>query len=385
MLKIGVIGCGARACGILESIKIFDIPYRAAAIVDPQIEEIRKADHAWLEGCEYFESADDMLAQAELDGILIATRCLLHTEMACKAAARKLPIYLEKPVAITFEQVRQLADAFENYPAPVVVSFPLRLTPVVQRVRELIEQDAIGEVAHVAAFNDVPYGRCYYNRWYRNYDEMGGMFLQKATHDFDYMRYLVGWRPEWVCATKSQRIYGGDMPHELRCRDCDRIRTCPESSFNLFYETFNHTDAQPKEDDWCVYSREIRNEDSGNAILEYDNGLQASYTQNFFARHKAARRGARLSGFKGTIEFDWYQNAIKVFSHRQPRVETIEFTGAMSHFGGDRELTYDFMMAMAEGRPSRSEISEGIESSLTCLWARQSAETRQFCHIEMPT
>jgi hypothetical protein len=41
-------------------------------------------------------------------------------------------------------------------------------------------------------------------------------------------------------------------------------------------------------------------------------------------------------------------------------------------------------MAMAEGRPSRSEISAGIESSLTCLWARQSAETRQFCRIEMP-
>jgi hypothetical protein len=109
-----------------------------------------------------------------------------------------------------------------------------------------------------------------------------------------------------------------------------------------------------------------------------------SYTQNVFARYKAERRGARLLGYKGSLEFDWYKNQIQLFSHTQPTVSTIDFTGDMPHFGGDRELWFDWLMALRDRRPSRSPIEAGILSALTCLWARESAQTRQFCAVEMP-
>ena len=95
---------------------------------------------------------------------MVGTRCYLHTEMACKVAARGLPLFLEKPVAITFDQVKALDAAFRGYPAPTVVSFPLRLTPIVQMVKEMIDADVIGTVEHVIAFNDVPYGDVYFLR-----------------------------------------------------------------------------------------------------------------------------------------------------------------------------------------------------------------------------
>ena len=122
----------------------------------------------------------------------------------------------------------------------------------------------------------------------------------------------------------------------------------------------------------------------GSCQIEYDSGAQVSYTQNFFARYKAEQRGARLYGYKGTIEFDWYKNQIQIFSHTSPTVQTIDFTGDMPHFGGDRELCYDFLMAMRDGTPSRSPLAAGILSALTCLWARESAQTRQFCTVQMP-
>ena len=65
-------------------------------------------------------------------------------------------------------------------------------------------------------------------------------------------------------------------------------------------------------------------------------------------------------------------------------METIDFSGGMDHFGGDRELCLDFLRAMRDGAPTRSPISEGILSALTCLWARESAETRRFCEVVMP-
>ena len=135
---------------------------------------------------------------------------------------------------------------------------------------------------------------------------------------------------------------------------------------------------------YCVFSKEIQIEDMGSCLIEYEQGPQLSYTQNFFTRYNAAQRGARLYGYKGTIEFDWYRNQIKVFSHTRPTVETIDFTGDMPHFGGDRELCYDFLMAMRDGTPSRSPLDAGILSALTCLWAREAADTRQACAVIMP-
>ena len=57
----------------------------------------------------------------------------------------------------------------------------------------------------------------------------------------------------------------------------------------------------------------------------------------------------------------------------------------MAHFGGDRELCLDFLRAMRDGTPSRSPISAGILSALTCLWARESAQTQRYCQVVMPS
>ncbi|MCE5257716.1 MAG: Gfo/Idh/MocA family oxidoreductase [Chloroflexi bacterium] len=383
MLNVGIIGYGGRVSSMAKALGMYSIPYRVAAITDPRAEEIRASNDPFLADTAYYANADEMLAAGGLDGVMVGTRCFMHTDMACKVAQYKLPLFLEKPVAITFEQIKKLNDAFKDYPAPTVVSFPLRLTVHVQTIKQMIEADAIGTVEHVVGFNDVPYGDVYFYNWYRNYEQVGGLFLQKATHDLDYIAYVLGQKPRQLCAMHSRRVYGGDKPHNLRCIDCDDFETCPESPFNLFRQRFQGEQVDMHSDRLCLYSKEIRNEDIDNVIIEYENGAQTSYSQNVFARNAAGRRGARFYGYKGTIFFDWYENVIKVFKHQSPAVETISFTGDMPHFGGDRELCYDFLMAMRDGTSSRSPIEAGIQSALTCLWARESAETRRYCDVMM--
>ncbi len=384
MLNVGIIGYGGRVSSMAKALGMYSIPYRVAAITDPRAEEIRASNDPFLADTTYYANADEMLAAGGLDGVMVGTRCFMHTDMACKVAQYKLPLFLEKPVAITFEQIKKLNDAFKDYPAPTVVSFPLRLTVHVQTIKQMIEADAIGTVEHVVGFNDVPYGDVYFYNWYRNYEQVGGLFLQKATHDLDYIAYVLGQKPRQLCAMHSRRVYGGDKPHNLRCIDCDDFETCPESPFNLFRQRFQGEQVDMNSNRLCLYSKEIRNEDIDNVIIEYENGSQTSYSQNVFARNAAGRRGARFYGYKGTIFFDWYENVIKVFKHQSPAVETISFTGDMPHFGGDRELCYDFLMAMRDGASSRSPIEAGIQSALTCLWARESAETRRYCDVIMP-
>lgn len=382
MLRVGIIGYGGRVSHMAKNLGDFSIPYRVTAVVDPRAEELRQ--DPFLSDATFYDSPEAMLESAKLDGVMIGTRCYLHTDMACKVAPYRLPLFLEKPVAITFDQLKRLDATYRDYPAPTVVSFPLRLSPLCQTVKQLIEADAIGTVEQVVAVNDVPYGDGYFFGWYRNYDQVGGLFLQKATHDLDYIHHLLGQRPRVLAAMKAQRVYGGDKPFDRRCVDCDEWESCPESPFNLFYQRFQGDKVDTNSKRMCLFAEGIENEDISSVIIEYENGSQTSYTQNVFARHGAARRGARLYGYKGTIDFDWYENVIKVYKHQSPMEETIRPTGGMSHFGGDRELCLDFLRAMRDGTHSRSPISAGILSALTCLWARESSESGRYCQVVMP-
>ncbi|HRU04297.1 MAG TPA: Gfo/Idh/MocA family oxidoreductase [Candidatus Brocadiia bacterium] len=391
MLKVGIIGYGSRVSGMAKSLSIFGIPFKIAAVCDPRKDEIKAKDDGFLKDARFYDTPEALLDTEELDGVMIGTRCNLHTPMAIKVARRGLPLFLEKPVAISFDQVKALDEAFRDYPAPVVVSFPLRTSPIAERVKQIIDSGEIGSVEHVVGFNDVPYGWVYYRRWYRDYETMQGLFLQKATHDFDCVNFLVGQRPKWVCAMTSRRVYGpgrafgSGRPFDLACAKCAENMECPEGPFRRFHDRFEGDKVVMEEKDMCLFAEGVRNEDSGNAIIEFENGAQYSYSQNFFARGQAARRGARLYGYKGTIHFDWYENKIHVYPHQRPGVTTIDFSaGGMSHFGGDRELAYDFLMAMKERRPTRTPIAAGVLSALTCLCARQSAETRRFVEVKMP-
>ena len=391
MLRLGIIGYGRRISNMAKGLDIFDIPYKVTAVADPRSDRIQAGNDPFLANARFYNSADELLARAdELDGIMIGTRCNLHTEMAIKVAPTQLPLFLEKPVAITFDEVRRLHATYKDYAAPTVVSFPLRLSPVAQKVREIIESDQVGSIEQVVAFNDVGYGSVYFRSWYRNYEMDGGLWLQKFTHDVDYINYLLDARPRWVSAMNSRRVYGGDKAWDLQCKDCPEQETCPESPFVRFRSGFeggrvHFAEEQVYRDDqFCVFSEGHQLQDNGTCMLEYENGVQVSYTQNFFTRYRGARRGARLYGYRGIIEFNWSENYIKIFSHTSPVVETIDFSGDMPHFGGDRELSFDFLMAMRDGRPSRSPIDAGILSALTCLWARESANNRQGYEVVMP-
>jgi len=367
-MKLGAIGYGLRASHMIKEILKADPDCRLVAVVDPKREQCGAGPDV-----RYYNRTEAMLEEEQLDGIIIGTRCSLHTELALKVLPTGIPLYLEKPVSTTMEDLLRLKAGHEASPSPVTVSFPLRLTTIVQLAKEIIDSGKIGTVEHVQAVNNVPYGGVYYHSWYRDEGITGGMFLQKATHDFDYINAVLGMQPIEVCAMKSKQIFKGTKPAGLKCKACDENRTCAES-----------TAFQPElADDWqyCCFAEDTGNEDSGSALLRYESGMHASYSQNFFARRGAGNRGARFLGYKGTLEFDFMTCKMKVFMHHTPRVETYEFEAGDGHFGGDTVLAENFVSMMRGKAASLSTLDDGLMSALMCLKAKESAETGQFQRI----
>jgi hypothetical protein len=135
----------------------------------------------------------------------------------------------------------------------------------------------------------------------------------------------------------------------------------------------------------CAFAVDTGNEDSSSALVRYENGMHLSYSQNFYARQKAAKRGCTLLGYKGTIEFDWYTDEIKVFMHHSPRVDVIKIdTSAASHGGGDLVLADNFVKVMLGEAESIAPMNAGLLSVLICLKAKESGLTDTFQPIEWP-
>src|SRR5439155_7603890 len=105
-------------------------------------------------------------------------------------------------------------------------------------------------------------------------------------------------------------VYGGEMPPELRCSACDRTESCMESPANILRRgddggMLAYRPATAQSDHDCAFSSSIKNQDAGSALILYDNGAHAAFSQNFVSRRSAGRRGATVIGYRGTLSFEW--------------------------------------------------------------------------------
>jgi len=390
-IRLGVAGHGNRISGVIKHCLRNALPpslqpeLRVVGIVDPDEEGARsRLDDCDRKDVKFYDSMDTMVRRGKLDALLIGTRCNLHSPYGVQAAKYDLPLYLEKPVAVNLRQATALERAFENSRCRVVVSFPLRVSPLCVKARDLIEQGAVGAPVHLHAVNYVPYGTCYWDGGYRNYEITQGLFLQKATHDFDYITYLMGMPIVRVAAMATyQHVFGGTKPTGLRCSKCDDEETCLESPRNRFKNGSGGTTA----DHPCTFSIDCgtletdTNEDCSSALLEFESGAHGVYSQVFYARRDAGSRGAIVSGYMGTLDFDWYTNNIKHVRHHESFSDTIAAGSGASHFGGDAALARDFIGLIQGRNESRTTVQMGVQSVYMCLAAKESARRGRFVHV----
>lgn len=385
-MRLGVIGFGGRISNVINHCLRPEAPnLRVVGIVDPD----RQGASGRLAECDketavFYDDLKSLVKNAKPDALAIGTRCNLHAPCAIEAAAYDLPIYLEKPVAISYEQAQGLEKAWETSQAHVVVSFPLKVSPLCRQTHAILQQGVTGKPVHAAAVNYVPYGTVYWEQFYREYSISGGLFLQKATHDLDYLAFLMGSPIVRVAAMGTfQHVFGGDKPGDLVCSQCPEERTCLESPRN---RKINCSGGDNKNHN-CVFSVDCgtvetgTNEDCSSALLEFASGAHGVYTQVFFARRDAARRGAVISGYMGTVDMDWYRNNIRVVHHHQPFSETVNAGEGLSHFGGDAELARDFIGIIEGHGQSRTTIWDGIQSVYCCLAARESMHSGTYVNV----
>jgi predicted dehydrogenase len=163
-----------------------------AAVVDPAPEAAAIADPL---GIPHHRSLDDLFAaeppRPDL-GVIIATPNTAHVAGGLACVTAGVPVLVEKPIADTEAEARELVTAAERADVPLLVGHHRRHSPLLQAAREVVEQGHLGRLVAVmgSALFYKPDGYFDAAPWRR--ERGGGPILINLIHEIDVMRMICG-------------------------------------------------------------------------------------------------------------------------------------------------------------------------------------------------
>jgi predicted dehydrogenase len=196
--RIGIIGCGemgeahARCIAKLGTASISALCDRDA----PRSQLLLQyAPDAYV--CS---DPDKLFRDNQLDAVYICTHNDSHAKLGIAAAQSGKHVLMEKPVAMSFQECRDLQHAVEQSGIHFMTAFKLRYYPSVRRVREFIPSPSLC----IAQMIDERWGDDF---WGSDPLRGGGNVLSQGCHAVDLLCYLSGSEPATVCA------HGGNYHH----------------------------------------------------------------------------------------------------------------------------------------------------------------------------
>jgi predicted dehydrogenase len=143
-------------------------------------------------------AADDVLAAGDIDAVAVATRHDSHAQLASAALAAGKATFVEKPPAMTHEQLEHLAAAYQASSSPLVVGFNRYFSPHFRFVRGALE----GRGPYVATCR-VNAGPLPPDSWVLSPEQGGGRVLGEACHFIDLLMRIIGARPTRVMTARA--------------------------------------------------------------------------------------------------------------------------------------------------------------------------------------
>jgi predicted dehydrogenase len=212
-IKVGIAGLGRSGWNIhAKTLRTFPEQYAIAATFDP--DESRRRQAAEETGAKPHESFESLVADADVELVVVATPSTLHAPHATAALAAGKDVVCEKPLASNLADAERLVADAGKSPKVFAVFQNNRFEPTFQKVKEVIDSGVLGEIKLI---------RMRWNGFARRWDWQtlkkngGGTLNNTGPHQLDQALQLFGdVDPEVVFADLQRMLTSGDAEDHFK-------------------------------------------------------------------------------------------------------------------------------------------------------------------------
>ncbi|MGV3538839.1 MAG: Gfo/Idh/MocA family protein [Rufibacter sp.] len=361
-----------------------------------------------------FNTWEDVFKRPKFaDAVIISTPDNLHYAPCMKALAMGYDILLEKPIAPTEKECRDILKLAKKNNRIVAVCHVLRYAPYFVKMKELVQQGAIGDIVSVQHFEPIEHlhmAHSYVRGNWHNSKETTPIILAKSCHDLDIIRWVVGKPSQRIAAMGDLKLFRKENAPQgstARCTDgCKVERECPYSAIKHYYEDRRrlavldlpadknkHAEVileKLKTTNYgrCVYRMGNDQPDHYVTTIQFADSVTASFSMEAFTSYHGRR--TRIMGTMGDMVGDMTELVVNDFRTRKelklvPKAEDVEGYKNSGHGGGDWLLVKDFVQAVAQQNPKllTSTIDESIEAHIMGFMAEESRKKGRIMDINM--
>ena len=191
----GFIGCGivtekksGPAFGKIDGSKVVAVMRR---------DSDKAKDYAARHGIgKWYTDAQQLIEDPDVNAIYVATPPSTHAEYAIASMKAGKPVYVEKPMAASYEECLEMVRISEETGVPCFVAYYRRTLPYFLRVKQIIDDGLLGDISTVQVQFAIPPYATDYNRdtlpWRVKKEIAGaGYFYDLASHQLDLLDFLL--------------------------------------------------------------------------------------------------------------------------------------------------------------------------------------------------
>jgi predicted dehydrogenase len=344
-MKYALIGCGRIAINHIKAVTNSLLKLVAVCdIVPTQMENLlNKSGIENNDAVKRFTDYKVMILENEIDLIAIATESGKHAEIALYCIDQGIHVIIEKPMAMSIKDAKQIIQKSEERQVKVSVCHQNRFNKAIQETRKALEAGRFGKLSHGSINVRWNRNKDYYDQasWRGTWSCDGGTLMNQCIHGIDLLRWMMG--------GKIKKVYG-----------------VTKQQFHDYLEA----------------------EDLGMAVVEFENGAIATVEGTVNVYPKNLEETLYLFGKKGTVKvggtsantIDVWQFADKV-SQDSENKNLIEETSNV-YGNGHTSLYADMIDAMENDRQPYIDAYAGKDAVELVLAIYKSQKEGQ--PVELP-
>jgi predicted dehydrogenase len=211
MIRAAIVGIGTWGRNLVAAVQGSElIRFVAGATRTPATAEPYCKQH----GIRLMESYEELLADSEIDAVVLATPHSLHCEQIVAAAKAGRHVFVEKPLGVDLRSAEQAVAACAQRKVTLAVGYNWRFQPSLQEAKRMLDDRVLGKLLHIEGnFSGPSAYRFAREHWRHDRDEVpaGGM-TGRGVHVVDAMLYLAGSHIGSVVAQSDRLVhdYGAD-------------------------------------------------------------------------------------------------------------------------------------------------------------------------------